>query len=146
ISCFSILWIRLFLTTPADPLSDRSGDFGHFLNQCVQEGGYIAASGKTGTLPGPHRHEVRYARRCCRDRKVSDHSSLQWIRQDLGPSSIQLLHQAVLDSSGQPARETLCQSSVSSSLSPQSFAMNGRRAGFLARQERCSHLDGLSAE
>src|SRR5205807_2636084 len=82
---------------------------------------------------------------CC-DCEISDEFSLQRIWQDLGPASVQVLHNAVADCPCESSREPFCQASMSGIASSQSFAMKAGGPGFLARQEYRSHLDCFCAE
>src|SRR5580658_2470610 len=99
-----------------------------------------------GALSGPHRHKIGPAHGLCCACKISDEFPLQRIWQDLGSVSVQVLHHAVVDCTCESSREPFCQSSMSGIASPQSLAMKAAGAGFLARQEYRSHLDGLCAE
>jgi len=138
--------VRMFLTPIYTPLDDEPGDFGNFLNQRAQECRHVGANRKIRALPGPHGQKIRTARRLRRDRKISDESSLQWVRQNFRSRSVQFVHQSVVDSPCEPSREALCQRGVSSFSFQQSFAMKAAGAGSLARQEYRSHLHGLCAE
>src|SRR5258708_19008489 len=99
-----------------------------------------------GALPSPHRHKVCPVRSLCCDCEISDEFSLQRIWQDLSSVLVQVLHHAVVDCPCESSREPSSQGSMSGIASSQSFAMKAAGAGFLACQERRSHLDGLCAE
>jgi len=71
---------------------------------------------------------------------------LQRVWQNLGRVSVQVFEQAVVHCTRESSGETFRQGSMSGMVLSQSFAMQAAGAGFIAREEYGSHLDGLCAE
>src|SRR5258707_10978687 len=79
------------------PVADRAGDCRHFLEQRLQETRDVGAGGQAGALPRPQRQEIGASCGPCRDRQMSDQSTLERIPQNLRYSLVELLHQGVVE-------------------------------------------------